>query len=303
MFLEKLKLGPKFNILLALVFVAGFGLSGLAMSQVLAKQAEADVTAKAQVLIQAMNSVRDYTSTQIQPLLKDRLETEPAFIPETVPAYSATEVFERLRKDNVYQDFFYKEATLNPTNLRDKADSFEANLVEQFRKDPNKKELSGFRDLPGGKIFYIAHPLSVSKESCLRCHSTPDRAPKSQIATYGTDRGFGWQLNEIVAAQTVSVPAEEVINNARQSLWLILAILLGIFVAILGLVNYLLTRSVIRPIRQMARTAEAVSMGHMEEEFNQKSQDEIGSLAAAFNRMKSSLEISMSMLNKRNQQP
>ena len=145
--------------------------------------------------------------------------------------------------------------------------------------------------------------MSVSKESCLRCHSTPDRAPKSQIATYGSDRGFGWQLNEIVAAQIVSVPAEEVINNARQSLLLILAILLGIFVVILSLVNYLLNRSVIRPIRQMARTAEAVSMGHMEEEFNQKSQDEIGALAAAFNRMKSSLQISMTMLNKRNQQP
>jgi HAMP domain-containing protein len=302
MFLEKLKLGPKFNILLALVFIVGFGITGLALSQVLQKRAEAEVTAKALVLIQTMNSVRDYTSTRIQPLLKERLETESAFLPETVPAYSATEVFERLRKDDAYRDFFYKEATLNPTNLRDKADRFESDLVEQFRKDPNKKQLSGFRDLPGGKIFYIANPLSVSKESCLRCHSTPARAPKSQLATYGPDRGFGWKLNEVVAAQTVSVPAEEVLDNARQSLLLIMGILLGIFMAISILVNYLLTRSVIRPIRKMARTAEAVSMGHMEEEFDQKSKDEIGSLAAAFNRMKSSLEISMSMLTKRNQQ-
>ena len=71
MFLEKLKLGPKFNVLLAIVFVVGFGLSGLAMSQVLEKRAEAEVTAKAQVLIETMNSVRDYTSTRIQPLLND----------------------------------------------------------------------------------------------------------------------------------------------------------------------------------------------------------------------------------------
>jgi HAMP domain-containing protein len=297
--LKKLKLGAKFNVLLAGAFLIGLLLSSLALSQVLENRARGEVTTKALILIQSMNSVRDYTSTKIQPLLKSRLETEPTFIAETVPAFSATEVFQRFRENNEYKDFFYKEATLNPTNPRDKADVFETSLVERFQKEPNTKELSGFRDLPGGQVYYIARPLSVGKESCLQCHSTPDKAPKSQIATYGDAGGFGWKLNDIVATQIIAVPAGEVINNAWRSLLLVMAILTAVFIALALLINTLLRRSVIRPIRRISNAAEAVSMGQMDMEFEQDTQDEIGALAAAFNRMKSSLEISMNLLNKR----
>ncbi|BAS57613.1 MULTISPECIES: c-type heme family protein [Leptolyngbya] len=299
MILKKLKLGAKFNVLLAAAFLIGLLLSSLALSQVLENRARGEVTTKALILIQSMNSVRDYTSTKIQPLLKSRLETEPTFIAETVPAYSANEVFQRFRENNEYKDFFYKEATLNPTNPRDKADVFEASLVERFQKEPNTKEISGFRDLPGGQVYYIARPLSVSKQSCLECHSTPDKAPKSQIATYGDAGGFGWNLNEIVATQIIAVPAGEVINNAWRSLLTVMAILTAVFIALALLINTLLRRSVIRPIRRISNAAEAVSMGQMDMEFEQDTQDEIGALAAAFNRMKSSLEISMNLLNKR----
>ncbi len=299
MFIQKLNLEAKFNVFLAIVFIIGSIVSGSLLFNVLEHNAEVEVSNKAELIVQTMNSVRDYTSGNIAPLLNPRLETDQAFIPETVPAFSATEVFQRLRKNDNYRSFFYKEATLNPTNLRDKVDSFENTLVERFRNEASTKELSGFRDLSGGKIFYIAHPLQIKKDTCLRCHSTPDRAPKSQINTYGSDNGFGWKLGEIVAAQVISVPAEEVFNKAQDSFKLIMAILVGLFAAILLTVNYLLRRAVIRPIRKMSRTAESVSLGQMDSEFEHKSQDEIGVLAAAFNRMKSSLQISMNLLNQK----
>lgn len=299
MFIQKLNLEAKFNVFLIVVFIVGSIVSGSLLFNVLEQKAEAEVSGKADLIVQTMNSVRDYTSSNIGPLLNPRLETEQTFIPETIPAFSATEVFQKLRKNEEYRNFFYKEATLNPTNLRDKVDSFETTLLDRFRKDTAVKEQSGFRDLPGGKIFYIAHPLKVKQETCLRCHSTPDRAPKSQINTYGSENGFGWKLGEIVATQVISVPAEEVFNDAQDALKLIMSILIGIFAAILLTVNYLLRRNVIRPIRQMARTAESVSLGEMESEFTHKSQDEIGLLATAFNRMKSSLEISMKLLNRK----
>lgn len=299
MLFKKLKLGSKFNLLLIIVFVTGISLSGLTLSWVLQQRAQAEITAKALLLIQTMNSVRDYTSNHIAPLLSPKLETEPVFIPETVPAYSATEVFQSFRQNEDYKGFFYKEATLNPTNLRDKADSFEKQLIERFRAEPNTKEISDFRTLPGGRVFYIARPLAIKKESCLRCHSIPSKAPKSQLATYGAENGYGWKLNEIVSAQMISVPAEEVFKQAHQSLALILSIFLGVFAIIVLGINFLLKRAVIQPLRQMAKTAESVSMGDMNTEFEQKTEDEIGTLAKAFNRMKSSLEISMNMLNKR----
>jgi len=294
--LKNLKLTTKFSLMLILVFIGGILVSSVALSKALENRAEKEVASQALLLIQTMSAVRTYTSEHVNPLLTPRLETEPVFISETVPAYSATEVFENLRKNDEYKNFFYKEATLNPTNLRDKADAFEAKIVERFRSEPKTKELSGFRSLPGGEVFYIARPLSVSKESCLKCHSSPENAPKSQLATYGTEWGFGWKLNEIVAAQMISVPSDEVFASAKRSLTLIMGILFAIFAIVILWINFFLKRSVIQPIKKMSRVAQQVSTGEMGADFEQKSNDEIGVLAASFNRMKSSLEIAMKLL-------
>ena len=245
-----------------------------------------------------MSSVRNYTNTQVNPELTAKLET--TFLPQSVPAYSAREVFENLRNKREYKDFFYKEATLNPTNLRDKADAFETKIIERF-KDQNKlKELNGFRSLPGGDIFYIARPLAVTEKSCLECHSRVEAAPASMIERYGTANGFGWKLNEIIGAQVISVPANRVIQKANKSSVVIIGIVSIVFMAVIVLVNIFLNTQVVRPLKRITRVAEEVSTGHMEVEFDQVSNDEIGNLVRAFKRMKLSLEMAMKRLKKPN---
>jgi HAMP domain-containing protein len=76
-----------------------------------------------------------------------------------------------------------------------------------------------------------------------------------------------------------------------------MGILFGIFAIVVLWLNFFLKRSVIQPIRKMSRTAERVSTGEMSADFEQNSNDEIGILAASFNRMKSSLEIAMKLLS------
>ncbi|ABA19711.1 possible sensor with HAMP domain [Trichormus variabilis ATCC 29413] len=299
--LKKIKIGTKFNLLLTIVFIISIVVSGAALSSILQNRAQTEVISKALVLLNTMTSVRQYTQDRVRNLLLPQLETEAAFIPETVPAFSATEVFENLRKNEQYQNFFYKEATLNPTNLRDKADTYEAAIVERFRKNPSLPEIASFRTLPEGTVFYIARPLAIKEQSCLQCHSTPEKAPKSQLVTYGSENGFGWQLNEIVAAQIISVPSEEVFNNA-QSTWLgIMAFLVVIFAIVVIIINFLIKKTVIQRIRKIENIAQRVSTGDMSAEFEDKTNDEIGGLAAAFNRMKYSLTIAMDMLNKQNE--
>lgn len=274
--LKKIKIGTKFNLLLTIVFIISIVVSGAALSSILQNRAQTEVISKALVLLNTMTSVRQYTQDRVRNLLLPQLETQAAFIPETVPAFSATEVFENLRKNEQYQNFFYKEATLNPTNLRDKADSYEAAIVERFRKNPSLPEIASFRTLPEGTVFYIARPLAVKEQSCLQCHSTPEKAPKSQLVTYGSENGFGWQLNEIVAAQIISVPSEEVFNNA-QSTWLgIMAFLVVIFAIVVIIINFLIKKTVIQRIRKIENIAQRVSTGDMSAEFEDKTNDEIG---------------------------
>jgi hypothetical protein len=201
----KLRKGKQINILLLCLSIVGLFICGVSITNALNVQAEDHINAKANLLMQTMLSVRNYTSVQVNPELAQRLETESRFLPQTVPGYSAREVFEDMRKNPEYKEYFYKEATLNPTNLRDKADDFETKLVKEFRSNPNLREVKGYRS---NGLFYTAKPLTITKASCLRCHSTPDRAPKSQIASYGSTNGFGWKLNEIVGAQVVTVSAK-----------------------------------------------------------------------------------------------
>lgn len=247
------------------------------------------------MLIETMNSIRNYTNTQITPELSDRLETEEVFLPQTIPAYSAREVFEHLRSREEYSQFFYKEATLNPTNVRDKADQFETEIVNFFRDNPEEQK-QGFRSIPGGEIFYIARPLKIEKESCLRCHGDPKAAPASQISSYGSDNGFGWKLNEIVAAQVISVPSSQVFNAARQLRYLVISKFV-IFLLVTGiLLNLFLRFTITKPLKKMSYSSKQLSMGDMDIEFEQKTNDEIGILAASLNRLKISLKMAMDML-------
>jgi HAMP domain-containing protein len=247
-----------------------------------------------------MDSVRNYTTDDIIPLLQNQLETSTQFIPQTVAAFSARQVFDNIRKNDRYQDFVYKEAALDPTNVRDKADNFETQIINQFSNNPADTEQSGFRDLPSGKAFYIARRLNFDNPTCLQCHSTPDKAPKSQLAIYGDKNGFGWQLDKTLFAQMIYIPAEKVLQRANHSWWLTMAIEISIFAVIIIVINLLLRRAVIKPIMQISKLAQAVSTGKASSDFEQNSNDEIGILAASFNRMKSSLEIAMRLIAQKN---
>ena len=291
---RNLKLGNKVTILLLLVFLIGIVLSGIALNTILLINAERRIESEAMAMIQTITSVREYNSEQVMPELSERFETE--YLPQTIPTYAVQEVFQKLRQDKNYENYFYKDATLKPLNSINQADDFETDLVKRFRQKNDLKQLKGFRDSPSGKKYFIARPFAVNKPSCLKCHSTPEVAPKSMIEHYGIANGFGWKLNQIVAAQIIYVPASQVFQEARQSRVTVMGIVLAVFAGAILLVNLWLKRYVVQPLNRMTKFAQAVSQGDMTAEFKQTNHDEIGSLAEAFSLMKTSLAIALNRL-------
>lgn len=291
--LKNTKLGTKFTIALMLFFLGGILLSWLTLSRALTQFATDQVIDKSEILIGTMNAVRHYTSSRVNPLLAPQLDTEELFISESVPAFSAREVFEAFRENEEYQNFFYKEATLNPTNQRDLADEFEADLVNQFRENTDLEELSGFRTLNGEELFYTARPLAVGAEGCLRCHGDPAEAPVSLVNTFGDESGFGWQLGEIVSAQVIYVPGERVSDATRLSLTVVMFVFILIFALVILAINLLLGRNVVQPLQRLAGLAEIVGEDKMTGEaaeidhLNHDSErgDELGQLARVFQKM------------------
>jgi HAMP domain-containing protein len=288
-----MKLLIKFNLVFLLIFALGLYAVGHVSWDLLEKNARAETAQNARLLMDTALAARGYTSTQINPLLETQMKY--TFLPQSVPSYSAHEVFNDLRKK--HPEYSYKEATLNPTNPRDRAVDWEADIVSQFRNAKEVPELVGERETPTGGSFYVARPIQITNAACLRCHSTVEAAPKTMIDRYGPANGFGWQLNEVIGAQIITVPTRVPLARATQTfevfMWSIAAVLLAIGLAL----NVMLWAIVIRPVTQLAKFADRISLGELEvPEFKRTARDEIGALAQAIGRMRTSLVQAMRML-------
>src|SRR5271169_1909815 len=207
-----MKLLTKFNLILIALFGAGSILIAFTAYQFLMRNARSQVIQQAELMIQSSLSTRQYTANELAPLPETLPAHQTRFLPETIPFYAATVTFDYLRKE--YPQYSYKEAALNPSNLRDRAVDWEADLIGYFRNHAGEKELVGERDTPTGRMLYIARPI-LTEQACLQCHSQPSEAPPAIVQTYGTVNGFGWKANETVAAQIVSVPMAVPIQIAQ----------------------------------------------------------------------------------------
>ncbi len=282
----------RINLALFAVFALGTALAGYACWNILEANARREVLNEAALMVDSSLAMRAYTTSEIQPLLQEQILS--AFPPQSVPSYAATSNFTRLRAN--HPEYTYKEATLNPTNPSDRATDWESDIIERFRNDAATREVIGERDTPMGRTLYLARPIRV-QGSCLQCHSLPAAAPKSMIARYGSDNGFGWKVDEAVGAQVVSVPFAMATASARKAFDGFIVSLVAVFAAVLIVVNALLYALVVRPVRSLAARADQVSLGEsLAQDFPQGGAREIASLGRSFNRMRKSLAKAMSML-------
>lgn len=289
-----MKLLAKFNLVYLVVMGLGIALSGYIARNLLQNNAQQEVVESARMLMEKALAVRNYTNTQIKPLLAAQMATE--FLPQTVPSYSATEVLNTLLAN--HPEFAYKEATLNPTNPRDRATSWEVDIVGQFRSSAKLEEAVGTRDTPAGPSLYIARPLRITDPACLACHSSVEAAPATMVAKYGPANGFGWNLNEIIGAQIVSVPLGVPLQRADQAFKVFITSLVGVFVAVGIVLNLMIWLLVVRPVTQLSVLADRVSQGDLDApEFTTRSRDEIATLSDSFSRMRASVVQAMKLLD------
>jgi protein-histidine pros-kinase len=289
-----MRLVAKFNLVLLLVFGLGFAAAAVLSRSLLQRSAREDVLQDARMLMETALASRAYTTTEIKPLL-DRLG-DAEFLPQTVPAFGATEQLNTIHAR--FPDFAYKEATLNPTNLRDRATDWEVDIVSRFRQYPSLGEIVGERETPSGPSLYLAKPITIRDPACLTCHSTVDAAPAAMIKRYGPANGFGWQLDETVGAQIVSVPMALPVSRANAAMTAFLASLGGIFAVVFVALNVMLMTIVVRPVTKLSAIADEVSLGKLDgPDFPAKGGDEVAKLAQSFNRMKKSVMHAIKMLD------
>jgi HAMP domain-containing protein len=286
----------KLLVQLNVVFVIAFTLAGWVAHEIFtslqAADAKREVLSTAGLMLDSALASRAYTADEIDPLLVGHMQD--SFPPQSIPFYAATQTFAALRK--LHPAFTYKEAALNPTNPRDRASDWEADIIDQFRNHPNTQQIEGERDTPMGPSLYLARPIRSPPE-CLSCHGLATAAPASLIARYGRDDGFGWQANEVVGAQIVSVPFSDAAEAAHRLFSGITDVMVVVLAVLLLIINAAVYWTVVRPLRLMTQHANEVSLGRAAGvTFVRKGGGEIAALGEAFERMRKSLEKALKMI-------
>jgi HAMP domain-containing protein len=289
-----MRLLVKFNLILILVFGSGMAAAAYFARDFLEQTAHEQVLQQARLMMGSASAMRTYTSKQVGPLLQQHQTQVNTFLAQTVPAYAATEAFNYLHGD--YPDYMYKEATLNPTNLRDRAVDWESDVIQIFRTHPEQKEFSGERDTPSGRALFLAKPI-VPGGPCLECHNTWRQAPVALVRIYGKNNGFDWKMGDTVGAQIISVPMSVPLGIADRAFRSLMFSLVGVSLATLLLLDLAIVLIVIRPVTRLSKAADQISKGDLSvPELEVKGADEISQLAQSFNRMYLSLVKAIRML-------
>jgi len=285
----------KFNLVLLVVFILGLGVSAYVSYELLQRNARDEVLRSAGLMMEAALSMRAYTVGHVRPNLR---VVEDEFLPQSVPAFGATEIMRQLRK--THPDYTYKEAALNPTNPRNRATEWEVDIINDFRNFTEHKEISGARLTPSGPSLYLARPFTIKDGACLSCHTNADSAPPAMVKVYGPSNGYGWKLGEVIGAQIVSVPMAVPIEKAHHTFLVFMGSLATVFALVFVILNAMLSLLIVRPMRRMAAAADKISVGAFDiPELPARGKDEVALLAKSFNRMRRSLEKALRLIEEK----
>jgi HAMP domain-containing protein len=243
---------------------------------------------KGQIIFTYITSSNNYFNERQGPLITKLMEGD-RFYPELMTTFAITRgIYERFAAK--MPAFRFKQATLNPLQPTNKADAGETEIIARFQKDQALADLDGTLDKDGEEFYYIAKPVRVEDKDCLRCHGDPYKAPKDQTEIYGVETGYNWQMGETVGAMVIYIPLKQALAAARSSALTLFLIGAGcMLVALLG-IWFFLDKAVVGPIVHLCDRAEEISVGkNLDEAIKANTQDEIGSLNRAVERLRVSM--------------
>jgi len=239
---------------------------------------------KGNIVFTFIESSRKFFRDQQRPLVMDIVEKD-RFYPTLMSGFAFTRgVWDEFAQE--LPDYRFKQATIDPLYPPNKADAQELDIIAEFAANKGMKTKEGIMEKEGERFFYFARPVKVGK-GCLRCHGNPDDAPRDQVEIYGQTNGYNWQEGATVASFITYVPIHAAMEEAKKSaITLFLFGLLGITLLVV-VIWIFFNRSLVKPITMLeARTTE-ISLGkNLEEKVDHPSNDEIGSLARAIDRMR-----------------
>lgn len=227
---QKLKLATMFSIMFAGAFVT---ISALFYYYGYQKEKSSlTLNLKSQA-----TSILNFADVLLESRNKKFFSNESSEIPQVIQN-DVFDHFTSLSGGKVY----FKEASKTPTDEKNRATSYEADLIDQFQKDKSLKEIEK-NVIDSNKEYYLLSRPIVAEEKCKMCHPT-------------------WTAGNVIAVEDVRINLDDF--NAAITNNIFITLLTGFIniVIIMILTHYLFNKYVSKRINKLLQVIYKVEKGN-----------------------------------------
>ncbi|WP_320034079.1 DUF3365 domain-containing protein [Halarcobacter sp.] len=192
------------------------------------------------VLIQT-KAIRKYVSNdqkdEIYELQKKGIVSYHYFtsplLSSTYSANKVNEYYNEFKKSLNLPPIDIRFASPNPRNPSNMTSKEEKKILDQFI-DGKINSYETIKKTKNGDILYLALPTRKLEAKCMKCHDTPEIAPKQLVDMYGDTAGFGEKEGTIKALMSIEKPLNEAYKKAfnqtfKSAIYILIATLIFVY--------------------------------------------------------------------------
>ncbi len=279
----------KFIIIIAVLSLLATLAIGYTSYMLSRQNAIAEAKSKGDIIYNFIEASGKFFGKYQYPLIMEQNPDKDMFIPELMSKFVVSrmefEIFEE-----TLDGYKFKQATLDPLWMDNKADKDEEEVISYFASNLDVTEKQGVMDKAGEKYFYTAKPIRITKGFCLTCHGDPADAPADQRDIYGVENGYNWEMNATVGTSIVYISISQALADAQQAAMKIFLVGVGCLLVTIICIWVFLDRVVVAPIIKLSGSSKNISIGKgLCDSVHTDSNDEIGDLANSIDRMRISV--------------
>ncbi len=290
MIFSKIKISLLVNVVIGAIFLVAGTVSIIFLVHQNRQQALKEAETKARILLDSHLATHSYFSNQLKPnlfkIIKPHVSDDyfdPTWMSSTFAVRELEKYFDSLNPN----DYYYKECAINARSPENEADRFERNFIKELNNKPDLVQRSVIRKINGEPFYSVLRRGEVMEQSCLRCHSTPDKAPKGLVEKYGPSRSFHREAGEVVSAISIRIPLSAAYAATKKNSIILGGIFLCAILFLFLTQFWIHRRFIFSPLKVIHSKALQIFSGkeHPYEEIALSQGKELRELALAFNKM------------------
>jgi PAS domain S-box-containing protein len=254
------------------------------------KQALVEAESKARLMLDRNLATHTYFTKDLKPSLFKTigpLQSTDYFDPIWMSSTYAVLKMEKYFHHFNSKPYFYKESAINARSPENEADEYERQFINDLSADVKLNQRSAVRFFEKQPFLTVIRRGESMEDSCLRCHSTPDRAPGDLVKRYGPEKSFNRHIGDVVEAISIRIPLEVAYENANRFSLHLSALLIGLLFMVFGALFLLIRGFILSPLTAVRDQAVLIteSPERLGEDISPPKNKEMRDLVNAFNKM------------------